>query len=205
MANQEPYNSKEVHDDDVTKKAFLPVREKNECASQVLDLSSADEIFMGQALEQAHAALSLDEVPIGAVVVYDGRVIAAACNRRETDNDPAGHAEFLALRQAAEVLGVWRLTGCTVYVTLEPCLMCAGLMHQARIDRCVFGASDPKAGALGSLYRIHEDSRLNHAFDVEPGVRQEECARLLKAFFREKRLRNKVRKLQEKEQNEGML
>lgn len=205
MANQEPYNSKEVHDDDVTKKTFLPVREKNEYVSQVLDLSSADEIFMGQALEQAHAALSLDEVPIGAVVVYDGRVIAAACNRRETDNDPAGHAEFLALKQAAEVLGVWRLTGCTVYVTLEPCLMCAGLMHQARIDRCVFGASDPKAGALGSLYRIHEDSRLNHAFDVESGVRQEECARLLKAFFREKRLRNKVRKLQEKEQNEGML
>lgn len=158
-----------------------------------------DRAFMAQALEQARRAAELDEVPIGAVVVYGGRVIASACNRRETDADPAGHAEFLAMKQAAAALGVWRLSGCTVYVTLEPCVMCAGLMHQARVDRCVYGAADPKAGALGSLYRIHEDPRLNHAFEVVPGVREDECAEILRTFFRDKRARNKARKQQERE------
>lgn len=158
-----------------------------------------DRAFMAQALEQARRAAELDEVPIGAVVVYGGRVIASACNRRETDADPAGHAEFLAMKQAAAALGVWRLSGCTVYVTLEPCVMCAGLMHQARVDRCVYGAADPKAGALGSLYRIHEDPRLNHAFEVVAGVREGECAEILRTFFRDKRARNKARKQQERE------
>ncbi len=158
-----------------------------------------DRAFMAQALEQARRAAELDEVPIGAVVVYGGRVIASACNRRETDADPAGHAEFLAMKQAAAALGVWRLSGCTVYVTLEPCVMCAGLMHQARVDRCVYGAADPKAGALGSLYRIHEDPRLNHAFEVVAGVREDECAEILRTFFRDKRARNKARKQQERE------
>lgn len=153
--------------------------------------ASADETFMARALEQARAAAALDEVPIGAVVVHDGRIVAEACNRREVDRDPAGHAEFLALTQAARRLGVWRLTGCTVYVTLEPCLMCAGLMHQARVDRCVFGAFDPKAGALGSLYQVNADERLNHVFEVTPGVCEEECAALLRDFFREKRRKNK--------------
>ena len=113
-----------------------------------------DAYFMGLALGQAKIAGEQDEVPIGAVVVYGDHVIAQGYNRREIDNDPAGHAEFIALKKASEHLGAWRLSGCTVYVTLEPCLMCAGLMYQARIDRCVYGAADSKAGALGSLYSI---------------------------------------------------
>ena len=160
-----------------------------------------DEAFMGIALEQARRAADLGEVPIGAVVVYrpidpatrrplaEPRIVAAACNLRETTNDPAGHAEFLAMRAAAEQLGAWRLSGCTVYVTLEPCIMCAGLMHQSRLDRCVYGATDPKAGALGTLYRINEDERLNHTFCVTPGVRADECSDLLKAFFASRRRR----------------
>lgn len=153
-----------------------------------------DSEFMRLAIAEARKAEQLDEVPIGAVVVHDGQVIAAAYNRRETDADPAGHAEFLAMKQASDKLGVWRLSGCTVYVTLEPCIMCAGLMHQARIDRCVFGAFDPKAGALGSLYQVNADERLNHVFEVASGVREEECASVLKTFFREKRKRNKAKK-----------
>lgn len=158
-----------------------------------------DEDYMRMALREARRAEALDEVPIGAVVVYEPidpatrrplaepRVVARACNLRETTQDPAGHAEFLALKQAAEQLGVWRLTGCTVYVTLEPCVMCAGLMHQARIDRCVYGAPDPKAGALGTLYAVHEDGRLNHTFEAVPGVLGGECAELLRSFFAAKR------------------
>lgn len=158
-----------------------------------------DEDYMRLALEEARRAAELDEVPIGAVVVYEPidpatrrplaepRVIARACNLRETTRDPAGHAEFLAMKQASAELDAWRLTGCTVYVTLEPCIMCAGLMHQARIDRCVFGAPDPKAGALGTLYRIHEDERLNHNFEVVSGVMGDECADALRAFFARKR------------------
>lgn len=157
-------------------------------------LAEQDAAFMALALEQAREAAALDEVPIGAVVVYEGQVIAQACNRREVDADPAGHAEFLAMKQAAQRLGVWRLSGCTVYVTLEPCLMCAGLMYQARIDRCVYGAADPKAGALGTLYEVNADERLNHTFEVTSGVREAECAEVLRTFFREKRARNKERK-----------
>lgn len=162
-----------------------------------------DEDYMMLAIEQAHAAERLDEVPIGAVVVYEPidpatrrplaepRVISRACNLRESTQDPAGHAEFLAMKAAADSLGVWRLTGCTVYVTLEPCIMCAGLMHQARIDRCVYGAPDPKAGALGTLYRINEDERLNHTFEVRGGVCEAACAKLLSSFFANKRKKNK--------------
>lgn len=149
---------------------------------------SQDRVFMELALEQARAAGEMEEVPIGAVVVKDGEVIASAHNRREMDASPSAHAEFLAINQAAEILGRWRLSDCTVYVTLEPCLMCAGLMQQARIARCVYGASDPKAGALGTLYSIHEDNRLNHNFSVASGVCEDECAQLLSKFF--KRLRN---------------
>ena len=155
-----------------------------DCSRIILFMSETDDIqFMRLAIEQAHEAESLDEVPIGAVVVYEGSVIASACNRREIDEDPAGHAEFLAMKEAARLLGHWRLSGCTVYVTLEPCLMCAGLMQQARIDRCVYGASDQKGGALGTLYKINEDERLNHRFDVTAGVLQEECSELLSSFF----------------------
>ncbi|MDR3052915.1 MAG: nucleoside deaminase [Coriobacteriales bacterium] len=142
-----------------------------------------DQHFMRLALEQAHIAVSLGEVPVGAVVVYDGQPLAAAYNRREIDADPSAHAEFRALLQAARALDRWRLCGCTVYVTLEPCIMCAGLMHQARIDRCVYGAADPKAGALGTLYSVHEDTRLNHGFAVSAGVCERECSDLLRSFF----------------------
>ena len=151
-----------------------------------------DERWMGVALSEARRAAEEGEVPIGAVVVCDGVEVARAHNRRESDRDPAAHAEFLALEAAARRLGRWRLTGCSVYVTLEPCLMCAGLMVNARIDRCVFGAPDPKAGALGTLYDVHDDPRLNHAFLVEGGVRQEECAEVLRAFFRARRAARKA-------------
>lgn len=151
-----------------------------------------DERWMGVALDEARRAAEEGEVPIGAVVVCDGVEVARAQNRRESDRDPAAHAEFLALEAAARRLGRWRLTGCSVYVTLEPCLMCAGLMVNARIDRCVFGAPDPKAGALGTLYDVHDDPRLNHAFLVEGGVRQEECAEVLRAFFRARRAARKA-------------
>lgn len=142
-----------------------------------------DSIFMAMALDQARHAEAIGEVPIGAVVVCEGAVVASAGNRREVDHDPAGHAELLAIREAASKLGRWRLSDCTVYVTLEPCPMCAGLMHQARIARCVFAAPDPKAGALGSLYDLHDDGRLNHRFDVTSGVLEAESAALLRSFF----------------------
>ena len=147
-----------------------------------------DQDFMRLALKQASLAARLDEVPIGAVVVVDNEIIASAYNRRETDCDPTSHAELLAIRQASQILRRWRLTGATVYATLEPCPMCAGLMHQARIDRCVYGASDPKAGALGTLYDLHKDSRLNHQFTVTGGVLADESAALLKEFFARKRI-----------------
>ena len=161
-----------------------------------------DEAYMRMAIEEAQLAGEAGEVPIGAIVVYEPidratrrplaepRVIARAANRRERAKDPAGHAEFVALLDAARELDAWRLTGCTVYVTLEPCLMCAGLMHQARIDRCVYGATDPKAGALGTLYQVNEDTRLNHTFEVKAGVLQEECAELLRGFFAARRGRS---------------
>lgn len=142
-----------------------------------------DESFMREAYAEARRAFEEGEVPIGAVVVYDGRVVARAHNRREADRDPSGHAEFSAMRAAAQALGRWRLSGCTVYVTVEPCIMCAGLMHQARIDRCVWGAPDPKAGALGSLYAIHADERLNHRFESTGGVWATQCGSLMRDFF----------------------
>ena len=156
---------------------------------------SDDEKFMDLALEEATRAAELGEVPIGAVVVHDGEVIARAGNRRETDADPAAHAEFSALMRASRVLGRWRLTGCTVYVTLEPCLMCAGLMVNSRIDRCVFGAPDPKGGAVGTLYDVSHDARLNHEFEVEGGVLEAECAEVLRAFFKRRRAEAKAAKL----------
>ena len=147
----------------------------------------SDEMFMAMALEHARAAAAIGEVPIGAVVVCDGAVVSDAMNRREIDHDPAGHAEFLAIREASARLERWRLSDCTVYVTLEPCPMCAGLMHQARIARCVYAAADPKAGALGTLYDLSSDERLNHRFDVTTGVLAEESSALLRDFFRKLR------------------
>lgn len=152
-----------------------------------MSLGGPDERFMREALVEAHAAAAEGEAPIGAVVVYEGEIIARAHNRRELDEDPSAHAEFSAMVAAARALGRWRLTGCTVYVTLEPCVMCAGLMVNARVTRCVYGAADPKAGALGSLYQLNADRRLNHAFEVTAGVLSDECAGVLKAFFAELR------------------
>ena len=147
------------------------------------EMAELDERFMREALAEARVAAQMGEVPIGAVVVHEGKVIARAHNLREHDEDPSAHAEFSAMVAASRALGRWRLTGCTVFVTLEPCTMCAGLMVNARIDRCVYGAADPKGGALGSLYDLNEDDRLNHAFEVTAGVLEDECAAELTAFF----------------------
>jgi tRNA(adenine34) deaminase len=138
---------------------------------------------MRLALEEARAALAHGDVPIGAVVVRDGEVIASRHNERELTGDPTAHAEVLALRDAARATGSWRLDGCTLVVTLEPCVMCAGAAHQARVARVVFGADDPKAGALGSLYNVGTDARLNHEFAVDAGVLATESAQLLTEFF----------------------
>ena len=139
------------------------------------------------ALEEARAALETGDIPVGAVVVRGGEVIGRGRNRREADADPTAHAEVVALRDAAARVGEWRLSGCTLYVTLEPCVMCAGALLQARIDRCVVGAIDPKAGALDSLYAIGDDPRLNHRYDASYGVLEDECRALLDEFFAQAR------------------
>jgi len=142
------------------------------------------EAAMGAALDEARAALGTGDVPIGAVVLDpDGRVLAAGRNVREADGDPTGHAEVVALRAAAATLGAWRLDGCTLVVTLEPCTMCAGAAVLARVERVVFGAFDPKAGAVGSLWDVVRDRRLNHRPEVVTGVRAEESTALLEEFF----------------------
>lgn len=146
---------------------------------------------MRLALQEAEQARQIGEIPIGAVVVKDGGVVAAGHNRRETWHDPTAHAEVIAIRRAAKTLGRWRLTGCTLYVTIEPCPMCAGAAVLARIDRLVYGAADPKGGAVGSLYNIACDERLNHRIDVAAGVLAEECADMMRSFFRS--LREKKR------------
>ena len=141
-----------------------------------------DEQYMRMALEEAEAAAAEGEVPIGAVVVCDGRVVARAHNRREGDADPSAHAEFLAMVAAARKLGRWRLAGCTVYVTLEPCLMCAGLMVNARVDRCVYGAADPKRG-----FTVFAPGALHPKTEVAGGVMADECGALMRDFFRARR------------------
>jgi len=142
---------------------------------------------MRLALAQARQALAHDEVPVGAVAVSDGRVVGRAYNQRELLRDPTAHAEMVALTQAAEALGRWRLTGVVVYVTLEPCAMCAGAMVLARIGRLVYGARDPKAGAVESLYRLLDDGRLNHRVPAVGGVLADESGELLGEFFRKQR------------------
>jgi len=142
---------------------------------------------MRTALREAQKAAHADEVPVGAVVVHEGRVIGRAHNQRELLRDPTAHAEMIALTQAAAALDTWRLDGAVLYVTLEPCLMCAGALVNARVARVVFGARDAKAGACGSLYQVGVDARLNHTFEVTGGVLEEECVALLQEFFRTKR------------------
>jgi len=152
---------------------------------------AAHDALMRRALEEAEAALGEDEVPVGAVVVHDGRVVASAHNQREALRDPTAHAEMIAITQAAQSLGSWRLDGCTLYVTLEPCPMCAGAIVLARIPRLVYGATDPKAGAVASLYRLLDDPRLNHQVEVVSGVLAAPCGELLRRFFEQKRREGK--------------
>lgn len=150
-------------------------------------LLDADAHWMMRALEQAIEAATADEVPVGAVIVRDGTLIAAAANQRETLHDPTAHAEMIAITQAAASIGDWRLERATLFVTLEPCLMCAGAILQSRIPRVVFGALDPKGGAVCSLYQLLADSRLNHQCEVTAGVLSEPCGRVLTDFFATKR------------------
>ena len=150
-----------------------------------------DERFMRAAIREALAAQEAGEVPVGAVVVHDDRIIGRGYNQRETLNDPTAHAEMLALTAASAFVGSWRLEDCTLYVTLEPCAMCAGAMVLARIKRLVYGAIDPKAGACESLYTIPTDERLNHVVEMEHGILADECAALLQSFFAEQRAMGK--------------
>ena len=149
------------------------------------------EHFMKRALDQANQALELDEVPVGAIIVRDQRIIAAAHNRTRQLCDPTAHAEMIAITQAAESMGDWRLEKCTLYVTLEPCTMCAGAIVNARIPTIVIGTMDPKAGAAGSVFQVLDEPRLNHRCEMISGVDQQECGRLLTEFFRTKRALSK--------------
>jgi tRNA(adenine34) deaminase len=154
-----------------------------------------DDYWMGKALLEARKALNCAEVPIGAVLVKDGRVIARGFNQRESKQDPTAHAELIAIRRAANKLGAWRLTGATLYVTLEPCPMCMGAILLARLERVVFACYDPKGGAAGSLYDLTSDSRFNHQVAVTSGIRQSECSAMLSDFFRELRREKKAARL----------
>lgn len=149
--------------------------------------ANEDEIFIREALIEAAKAAEMGEIPVGAIVVYQGEIIARAHNLRESISDPTAHAELLALREAARVRHHWRLNAAVLYTTLEPCPMCAGAMVLARIARVVYGAPDPKAGAAGSLMNIVQDLRLNHRLEVTAGVLEKDCALILKDFFRERR------------------
>ena len=150
-----------------------------------------DEHWMRLAIVEAERASSLEEVPVGAVVVREDMILGRGYNRRETDQDPTAHAEILALREAAQVVGGWRLDECTLYVTQEPCPMCAGAVVNARIRRLVYGCDNPKAGSVRTLYQIVEDARLNHRALVESGVLAEECGSLLTRFFQRLRVRER--------------
>jgi len=147
------------------------------------------EFFMRQALLEAEAALRVDEVPVGAIIIHKSRIVGRAYNQREGLRDPTAHAEMIAITQAAAGLGSWRLEECSLYVTLEPCPMCAGAIVQARIPRVVFGASDPKGGAVRTLYQLLSDPRLNHQAEITGGVLERACGELLTRFFRTKRRR----------------
>lgn len=149
--------------------------------------SEIDMKYMRRALELAKQAADLGEVPVGALIVKEDQVISEAYNLRETTHKSTAHAEVLAIEKACEKLGAWRLEGCTLYVTLEPCLMCAGALVQSRVKRVVFGAHDPKGGAVLSLYKCLSDSRLNHQVQVEAGILNQECGAILSEFFKARR------------------
>lgn len=145
------------------------------------------EVYMKMALELAEQAYAAGEVPVGAVIVCDGRVVGAAYNQREQLHDPTAHAEMIAITQAAESLANWRLQACSLYVTLEPCPMCAGAALNARIPQVIYGATDPKAGAVGSVFKLLSDARLNHRAEVIQGIMQDQCGEILSRFFRKRR------------------
>jgi tRNA(adenine34) deaminase len=153
-------------------------------------MDSVDTRFMKEALAEAHRAETFGEVPVGCVVVHAGEIIARSHNLREAWLDPTAHAEMVALREAARKIGNWRLTGTTLYVTLEPCAMCAGALVLARIDRLVYGCDDPKAGACGSVLDVIREARLNHSIEVASGVLEKECGRLLRGFFSRRRAKS---------------
>lgn len=153
--------------------------------------NEADAVFMAQALQLAQQAYKNGETPVGAVVVYQNRVIGKGSNNRELARSALGHAELIAIAEASANISAWRLLDCSLYVTLEPCIMCAGAILQARIPRVIFGARDPKGGAVNSLYSLLADTRLNHQCEVTEGVCADECSDLLKTFFRELRLAKK--------------
>jgi tRNA(adenine34) deaminase len=161
----------------------MPHREKNTAAMR----SGDDAAWMELALEQAHMAAKAGEVPVGALVIKDGEIIGRGHNRNLLENDPTAHAEIVAMRQAAARLGNHRLSGCVMVATIEPCSMCAGALVHARIARLVYGASDPKAGAAGSLLRVINHPGLNHSMEVTAGVLEEKCSQILQEFFRRKR------------------
>lgn len=152
---------------------------------------STDEKFMRSALAQARKAYAIGEVPIGAVIVHDGIIIARGYNRRNTDKNTLSHAEITAIRKASKKLNDWRLEGCTIYITLEPCPMCAGAIVQSRIDRCVFACSSDKSGSAGSILNILDTPAFNHQVEITKGILQEECQEILKKFFKELRIKMK--------------
>lgn len=153
-----------------------------------------DEKYMRQALRQAKKAYDLDETPIGCVIVHEGKVIGRGYNRRNTDKNPLAHAEITAIRKASRKIGDWRLEECTLYVTLEPCQMCAGAIVQSRVERVVVGCMNPKAGCAGSILNLLDMKAFNHQVQLETGVLEEECSVLMKTFFKELRMKQKMRK-----------
>ncbi|RHW31461.1 nucleoside deaminase [Lysinibacillus yapensis] len=163
-----------------------------------VELFEQDRIFMREAIEEAKKAQALGEVPIGAVIVYQGEIIARAYNLRETTQNAVTHAELMAIQQACEKIGSWRLEETTLYVTLEPCPMCAGAILQSRVPRVVYAARDIKAGCVDSLYRLLNDSRFNHECEVTEGILADECGQMLTDFFRAIRERKKAEKLERK-------
>ena len=160
----------------------------------MMNVAEQDQFFMRAAQQEAAIAESLKEVPIGAVVVLDGQIVGRGHNLRETSNDPTTHAEIIAIKEAAKALDSWRLLDCTLYVTLEPCVMCMGAIILARIPQLVFGCRDPKVGAVGSIYNFSEDERFNHQVQVREGVLQNECSTQLSNFFRKLRADKKQQK-----------
>lgn len=171
----------------------------------MMDEKKIDERFMREAIRQARKAGALMEVPIGCVIVYEGKIIARGYNRRNTDKNTISHAEMNAIRKASKKLGDWRLEGCTMYITLEPCQMCAGAIVQARVSRVVIGSMNPKAGCAGSILNLLEMEQFNHQVEVTRGVLQEECSQMLSGFFKELREIKKRQKRVLTEEKQGSI